>query len=101
MGNGKGGDPLYGSKEYEPCEYCEIAHQKMQELEQDLKATEDCVRFLCETWDAIDTWAYSTKDITKYPVIQGTKNQNNLGKVGQQAYHKENIAKTINRLLQR
>ena len=62
----------------------------------------DLVIFLCETWDEIDGWAYKYMDgnaLNKYPVIQGTKNQGNLRKIGELPYNPENIKKAVDFLL--
>lgn len=61
----------------------------------------DLVRFMCETWAMIDEWAYTTGDaIMHYPVVQGTKNQFNLKRIGQQQYNKESIQKAVRWMLE-
>ena len=55
----------------------------------------DLLRFMCETWNAIDKFVYENCDgdsLIKYPVIQGTSSQINLSKIGEQQYDKKNIA---------
>ena len=62
----------------------------------------DLVRFMCETWTEIDKWAYqhmSGEALMKYPVIQGTANQLNLQRVGEQKHDTAKIHKAINWLL--
>ena len=49
----------------------------------------DLVRFLSQTWVAIDGFVYNHCDsnaLIKYPVIQGTRNQMNLRKISEQPY---------------
>lgn len=49
----------------------------------------DVVRFLAETWVAIDEFVYKNCDgeaLMHYPVVQGTRNQINLKKIGEQQY---------------
>ena len=58
----------------------------------------DLVRFMCATWADIDKWAYENMDggaLMKYPVIQGTRNQINLRRIGEQAYDTANIKKAV------
>jgi len=55
----------------------------------------DLLRFMCATWSEIDHWAYSDCDIMKYPLIQGTKNQINLRKIGEQNHDNKKFAKAI------
>lgn len=54
----------------------------------------DLLRFMCETWSAIDKFVYENCDgdsLMKYPVIQGTSNQIKLSKIGGQQYDEKNI----------
>jgi len=62
----------------------------------------DLVRFMCATWTDIDKWAYANADgdaLMKYPVIQGTRNQINLQRIGEQEYNAANIHKAVKWLL--
>ena len=66
------------------------------------QAVIDLARFMCETWAEIDKWAYENVAgdvLAKYPVIQGTSNQINLMRIGQQQYDKANISKAVKWLL--
>ena len=63
----------------------------------------DLVRFMCATWTDIDKWAYEHMDgdaLIKYPVIQGTRNQINLQRIGEQQYTTENIHKAVKWLME-
>ena len=60
-------------------------------------------RFMCETWAAIDKWAYAnmTADqLGQYPVIQGTSNQINRSRVGQQKYDNSEIMPAVKAMLE-
>lgn len=62
----------------------------------------DLVRFMCATWESIDKWAYKNMPsdaLMKYPVIQGTRNQLNLSRIGEQAHDTANIAKAVEWML--
>lgn len=62
----------------------------------------DLTRFLCRLYNDIDNFVYSNctgEQIGKYPVVQGTRNQLNLRKIGQQEYKKENIQKAVEWML--
>lgn len=62
----------------------------------------DLVRFMCATWTDIDKWAYEYAGgdaLMKYPVIQGTRNQINLHRIGEQDYDNANIHKAVKWLL--
>lgn len=60
----------------------------------------DLVRFMCSTWAEIDKWAYTTGDaIMQYPVIQGTSNQINLARIGEQKHDTKNIPSAVRWLL--
>ncbi len=62
----------------------------------------DLVRFMCATWTDIDKWAYANMDsdaMMKYPVIQGTRNQINLQRIGEQAHNTANIHKAVKWLM--
>lgn len=61
----------------------------------------DLVRFMCATWTDIDKWAYTTGDaIMQYPVIQGTSNQINLMRIGEQKHDTKNIPAAVKWLLE-
>jgi len=62
----------------------------------------DLVRFMCATWSEIDKWAYANADgdaLMKYPVIQGTRNQINLQRIGEQKHNTANIRQAVKWLL--
>jgi len=62
----------------------------------------DLVRFLAETWVEVDRFVYKHCDgdaLMEYPVVQGTRNQINLQRIGEQGYSKENIRKAVDWLL--
>jgi len=62
----------------------------------------DLVRFLAETWDDIDQFVYKHCDgeaLMKYPVVQGTRNQIDLKRIGEQQYSKENLRKAVDWML--
>lgn len=62
----------------------------------------DLVRFLAATWDEIDNWAYADcggAALASYPVIQGTRNQINLRRIGVQTHDPKNIHKAVDWLL--
>lgn len=47
------------------------------------------VRFLAQTWDAVDRFVYENCDgdaLMHYPVVQGTRNQLNLRAIGEQPF---------------
>ncbi|MFT6550487.1 MAG: hypothetical protein ACJA1I_000515 [Zhongshania marina] len=49
----------------------------------------DVVRFLANTWVAVDAFVYQHCDgeaLMHYPVVQGIRNQLNLKKIGEQQY---------------
>ena len=49
----------------------------------------DVVRFLAETWAEVDAFVYKHCDgeaLMHYPVVQGSRNQINLKKIGEQQY---------------
>jgi len=53
----------------------------------------DLCRFMCQTWTAIDKFVYENCDgdaLMKYPVIQGTQNQFDLNKIGDQPFDRKN-----------
>ena len=63
----------------------------------------DLVRFMCATWADIDKWAYenmSSDALAKYPVIQGTRNQINLQRIGEQDHTHANIDKAVKWLME-
>ena len=62
----------------------------------------DLLRFMCETWSEIDTWAYKYCDgdaLGRYPVIQGSRNQIDLKTIGQQDYNIKNIRNAVDWML--
>lgn len=63
----------------------------------------DLIRFLCATWTEIYRWAYANADgdaLCKYPVIQGTRNQLDLQRIGEQAHDTANIRKAVKWMLE-
>lgn len=63
----------------------------------------DLTIFMCNTWAKIDTFVYEHCDgsqIMQYPVIQGTKNQINLDKIGKMQYDNKKIHDAVNWLLE-
>ncbi|HGH1346850.1 TPA: hypothetical protein ACJKLK_001236 [Acinetobacter baumannii] len=49
------------------------------------KGVLDLTRFMCKTWAEIDNFVYKNcTNLGEYPVIQGTSNQFNLAKIGNQ-----------------
>lgn len=62
----------------------------------------DLVRFMAKTWAEVDKFVYEncTGDaLMKYPVIQGTRNQMDLTKIGEQPINKENLHKAVQWML--
>lgn len=62
----------------------------------------DLVRFLAETWNKIDAFVYeycSGDALMKYPVVQGTRNQMDLRRIGGQQYSKKNLRKAVDWML--
>lgn len=62
----------------------------------------DLVRFLANTWTAIDEFVYENCDpekMGKYPVVQGTRNQIDLINIGKQPYNTANIRAAVNYML--
>ena len=62
----------------------------------------DLVRFMCSSWSDIDAWAYEHAGVDalcKYPVIQGTRNQIDLKRIGEQRFDGANIRKAVNWML--
>jgi hypothetical protein len=58
----------------------------------------ELVRFLAETWTDIDKFVYENctgEQLMKYPVVQGTRNQINLKRIGEQPYSKESLHKAV------
>ena len=54
----------------------------------------DLVRFMCATWVDIDKFVYQHCDadaLVHYPVIQGSRNQMKLYKIGKQPYESKNL----------
>lgn len=61
----------------------------------------DLTRFMCKTWSEIDKFVYKNcSDIGQYPVIQGTRNQLNLSRIGEQQINANEINKGVNWLLE-
>lgn len=61
----------------------------------------DLTRFMCKTWSEIDKFVYKNcSDIGQYPVIQGTQNQLNLSRIGEQQINANEINKGVNWLLE-
>ena len=62
----------------------------------------DLVRFLAATWDEIDRWAYAEcggSALMKYPVVQGTRNQIAMRRIGEQPHNTRNIHKAVDWML--
>lgn len=62
----------------------------------------DLIRFLCSTWSEVDQWAYKNADgdaLCQYPVIQGTRNQVDLRRIGEQPFDKSNLRKAVDWML--
>lgn len=58
----------------------------------------DLVRFMCATWAEIDKFVYEHCDgnaLTQYPVVQGTANQINLMRIGEQPHDTANLHKAV------
>ena len=58
----------------------------------------DLARFMCAAWDEVDKWAYRHCDgdtLVKYPVMQGTRNQLNLRRIGEQPYDLKRVGVTV------
>ncbi len=58
----------------------------------------DLLRFMCQTWTAIDTWARENcagDGIDTYPVIQGTGNQIRLMRIGRQPFDPKSLRPAI------
>ena len=58
----------------------------------------DLMRFMCATWTDIDKWAHknmTAESIGDYPQIQGTSNQINLQRIGEQKYSAKNLNKAV------
>jgi len=58
----------------------------------------DLVRFMCDTWVSVDKWAHknmTAESLGDYPQIQGTSNQINLQRIGEQQHNTENLHKAI------
>ena len=54
----------------------------------------DLLRFMCNTWTDIDKWAHKNMTVNSlgdYPQIQGTSNQINLHRIGEQPYNIKNL----------
>ena len=70
----------------------------------------DLVRFLARLWLDIDKLKYEAlslpdneiKDfiVGQWPVVQGTRNQINLAKIGKQPHESKNIAKAVKAMLE-
>lgn len=61
----------------------------------------DLTRFMCKTWSEIDKFVYKNcTDIGQYPVIQGTQNQLDLSRIGEQQINENEINKGVKWLLE-
>ena len=63
----------------------------------------DLIRFMCATWTEIDRWAYENMNVNalgKYPVIQGTGNQIDIRRIGEQEHNAKNIHKAVKWMLE-
>lgn len=73
-----------------------------EQLIEEVEQLKDLVRFLSETWVSIDKFVYKNctgEQLMQYPVIQGTRNQVNLKRIGEQEYKTENLRKAVSLLL--
>lgn len=64
----------------------------------------DLVRFMCATWADIDKWAYENMSgdaLMKYPAIQGTSNQINLQRIGEQEHDTANLKKAVKWMMEK
>lgn len=80
-----------------------MAADRIAELEKENEQLKDLARFLAENWVEVDKFVYSNcpvYNMDKYPVIQGTRNQLDLSKIGSQEYKTENIRKAVDLLLE-
>ena len=69
-------------------------------VKEELEEIKDLVRFMCATWTDIDKFVYENCfNLDKYPVIQGTKNQINLSRIGEQSFSNESLPRAVNQLL--
>lgn len=70
-------------------------------LEKELEQVKDLARFLSQTWSNIDKFVYEHcfDSLMQYPVIQGTANQLNIQRIGDQSFDKDNLPKAVNQLL--
>lgn len=62
----------------------------------------DVVRFLAETWAEVDAFVYKHCDgeaLMHYPVVQGSRNQINLKKIGEQKYDPARLRSGVEWLL--
>lgn len=62
----------------------------------------DLVRFLANTWASVDQFVYDHCDgeaLLKYPVVQGTKNQIYLKRIGQQPFVAQHVARAVEWIL--
>ncbi|MDZ7789745.1 MAG: hypothetical protein U5L08_04475 [Xanthomonadales bacterium] len=83
--------------------------KRVAELERELSSTRhsldqvvDLAIFMCATWEQIDSWAYEQCDgdaLMKYPVVQGTRNQLDLGRVGALPMNKQNLRQGLSFIL--
>lgn len=60
------------------------------------KGVLDLTRFMCKTWAEIDNFVYKNcTNLGEYPVIQGTSNQFNLAKIGNQKADNKSIHSAV------
>ncbi|EPF6240985.1 hypothetical protein KG213_003607 [Acinetobacter baumannii] len=60
------------------------------------KGVLDLTRFMCKTWAEIDNFVYKNcTNLGEYPVIQGTSNQFNLAKIGNQKVDNKAIPSAV------
>lgn len=70
----------------------------IDKLRKELECSLDLTRFMCATWSDIDKWAYnnmSPVELGQYPVIQGTRNQLDLQKIGEQPHDVKNLRRAV------
>lgn len=72
--------------------------------EQDCELVSDLARFLAETWVDVNSFVRancSGEALTRYPMIQGARNQMNLRQLAGQSYSSNALVPAIDLLLKR
>jgi len=65
---------------------------------------EHLARFLALAWWQADNWVvnhFTAENCGGYPMVQGTKNQNDLRKLAANPYHNEHVRRAVDFLLDR